>query len=262
MIICVSIVILFWLLAKSFVRTQQNILDWHEEKFLQELTLSKNEKAYIQGCIDMSWLELTRPLISLWDPFICRLSFMNFSHEVHDNTVNSKRFAYGSVVYPSRAFELARPVLQEHQIQLPEQPSGNFCFGGLGWDLEQNYLKVYFRYFNFEKLNEEWKKLVNSNRECEKQGIIAWTFNKDHVLCETKVYRYPRHVNITSMFTTSRGEVLQHDQAPNESSSNWNGKLNQKGWDIIDTYKKNNYEVDTVAYKDRDHFTLYFPMIQ
>lgn len=258
-IFLLSILLLGILWSLRFRKYQEDLFDWHCTEFFPfHKRFTKLELEYIKHCIQISWYEFFKPFLLLWDEMILNLSFFSYSHRVEASKVNSTRIAYGSLVAPSSAYSYAKRVLKERNITLPFPPGGNFMFNGLGWDFENGHFKVYYRYWDSAKLLPQYKKLITSNETYLKQGLISWTYNQDGVLIETKIYCYPEHEREAHLFSDQRHDI-QKDCKKNNSFI-WGDYINKTGRDIMMKYGEKNYVLDTITVKDKDHFTLYFPM--
>jgi len=243
--------------SRRLLNYQKEIFRWHCEKVYPfDKKMSKKELKYVQDCIEISWWECLRPLFLFWDEMLPRLSFFCYSQRVDGDKMNKSRMAYGSLMRPGATYEFAKPVLEERKIQLPLQPGGNLAFGGLGWDIEEGHLKVYYRFHDFQKLPEVYKKLMTDGGTdtCAPQGILSWTF-QGSALIETKVYRYPSSEKEAHLYSATRKDV----QTDCSMDDTWQDKVNEKGQEIIALYGEKKLYLDTITVKDKDHFTLYFP---
>lgn len=258
-IIVVFVLFVFLLVWIRRIRKyQEDLFRWHcQEIYPFDKRLSKTELKYIRNCISISWWESFRLFFVLWDPIIPRLSFFTYSQRVQKNKVNKSRVAYGSTVRPALAYRYALKVLEERCIQPPLQPDDNLIFYGLGWDIEEGHLKLYYRFLDFDILNDEYKKLERKgSAKYSRSGLLSWTFDSNNKVLETKLYRYPLDELEAHMFSSIRADR----QVDCKKDSSWKDKINEIGQKIVAKYGEGNYLLDTITIKDKDHFTLYFPM--
>ena len=236
---------------------------WHCRNFYPfKKRMTSTERRYLKVCF-----ELFDDFQEVSETGFKKFSSFSYSHRVQGEQVNSSRIAYGSVENPEAAQEAAAPVLKERGIVLPSDvvDSENARFGGLGWDIEENQFKVYFRWLGLGALPGELTDLVKDiNLEEHRQGcLISYTF-LDDTLEESKVYLYPQVerelpegvANETWMVTSKRGLVHQYDLY---YPSNWGARLNKTGRDIVAKYRTRQQTLDTINYTDENDFTLYFP---
>lgn len=274
MIIVIGIVLLLivlvptlymWISGTKFVRKQKHIYEWHCENFFPfDKKFTDNEKKYVQKCIELSKYELFRPFLVAWDQLIERLSFFAYSHKVNKDQVNSTRIAFGSVIMPEVAESLALQVVKERGIKLPDCTKGsNLIFGGLGWDFQEKTFRVYYRFKNYSKLPKRLQKLGTDSVDWLKPGLVSWVYNDKGVIVEEKVYRYDKVEKRTQMMTSKRPKIDQFDCPVGDQylQAKWKQRVNKTGKDIIDHYEHCGYLLDTIAFEDTDHFTLYFPMV-
>lgn len=236
---------------------------WHCRNFYPfRKKLTYAERQYLKRCF-----ELFDDFHEVSETGFEQFSSFSYSHRVTGDRVNSSRLAYGSVENPEAARQAALPVLEEREIELPgEIWEGEASrFGGLGWDLENNLFKVYFRWLALSKLPEAVKSLVEDldlskhREEC----LLSFSYSHNQPV-EKKVYLYPKEerelpegvANVTWMVTDRRGLVSQYDLY---YPSNWASRLNRTGRDIVSKYRARGQTLDTINYTDENSFTLYFP---
>lgn len=236
---------------------------WHCRNFYPfKKNMTSAERKYLKACFEMfdDFQEVSETGFKKFSSF-------SYSHRVQGERVNSSRIAYGSVENPEAAQKAAEPVLKQRGIVLPPEVVGsrNARFGGLGWDIEERQFKVYFRWLGLDALPGELAELVKDIEleEHRPECLISYTY-VDNQLDESKVYLYPQVerelpegvANETWMVTSKRGLVHQYDLY---YPSNWGGKLNKAGRDIIAKYRTRQQTLDTINYTDENDFTLYFP---
>ncbi|MBT9587306.1 hypothetical protein IV102_28445 [bacterium] len=239
------------------------LFQWHCRNFFRfRRYLSGAEKDYLETCF-----ALAQGFEEVSESGYSHFSYYSYSHRVDGELVNSSRLAYGSVCHPGPAWQAARPVLAERSLTLPDffvnNPVSNFY--GLGWDLLERQFKVYFRVTQLTQLPAEVATLIGPRRleDHREEGLVSYTY-VDNQLSETKVYLYPRlSVELPEgvrgeayMMTDRRGTVPQYDVA---SSASWIDKINPAGQGIVRLYQELDETLDTIAYTDPDHYTLYFP---
>jgi hypothetical protein len=251
---------LFFFWVKRFQQKQKDFYKWHCENiypFHERLT--QKEQDYIYNCISLSWYECFNFFYILFDEMILDLSFFSYSHRVKNTKVNSSRIYYGSLAAPQQAFIYAQSVIKERKIKLPFLPQGNYSFGGLGWDCQENHFKVYYRFFDKTKLPDSYQKLILPG-EYYPQGIISWTFNKKGNLLEKKVYCYPKKENCkkTYLFSKKRFQI-QKDCKYQENINQDTDRLNETGKLICAKYGEKGIFLDTFTFENENDFTLYFP---
>ena len=236
---------------------------WHCRNlypFKKKMTVA--ERRYLKACF-----ELLEDFRETSESGFEKFSSFTYSHRVKGSEVNSSRIAYGSVEKPTEALAAAQPVLEERGITGLSEISENdkARFGGLGWDIEENQFKVYYRWMGLSELPDILAPLVKDidltkhREEC----LLSFTY-LDNALEEKKVYLYPKEesdlpdgvANETWMVTSKRGLVHQYDLY---YPSNWASKLNKAGQAIVAKYAGLRQRLDTITYQNEDDFTLYFP---
>lgn len=224
--------------------------------------MTSAERQYLKSCFEMfdDFREVSETGFKKFSSF-------SYSHRVQGDKVNSSRIAYGSVENHEAAQEAARPILEERGIALPPGvlDSERSRFGGLGWDIEENQFKVYFRWLGLASLPADLSALMDNIEVSDHRDecLVSYTY-VDNSLDESKVYLYPKTerdlpdgvANETWMVTDKRGLVRQYDLF---YPSNWGGKLNKTGRDIVKKYRSRKQALDTINYTDENDFTLYFP---
>lgn len=237
----------------SVVHYHRHLFQWHCRNFFKfRRHLSPCEKDYLESCFALAdgYSEVSETGYS-------HFSYYSYSHRVAGTAVNSSRLAYGSVTRPAQAWEAAVPVLEERGVVVPEffLRSDVSRFYGLGWDILERQFKVYFRVVKMAALPSELLGLAGSLEGQREEGLVSYTYT-DGALSESKVYLYPLdRVGEARMVTSERGTVLQHDLG----GANVTLDLNEEGVRILKTYRELGEPLDTIAWSDRDHFTVYFP---
>ncbi len=236
---------------------------WHNRTFFPfRKNLSSQEKGYIEACFGL--LEDFRETS---ETGFTRFSSFSYSHRVLGDQVNSSRLAYGSVTKPQAAREAAQPVLRERGIRLAsfyeEHPAVRF--GGLGWDIEQDQFKLYFRVLDLGQLPPDLGEVLGRVKPPphHPEGLVSFTYTGSR-LSEKKVYLYPEEgrelppdvVGEAWMVTDQRGLVHQYDLC---YPSQWASQINRHGQALVAKYLERRQTLDTIVYQDADHFTLYFP---
>lgn len=244
----------------KFLNYHKHIFSWHCRHFFNfEEHMTKTELDYLDACF-----HLTKAYVEVSETGFEHFSFFTYSHRVKGTTVNSSRIAYGSVAHPDEAWEPAKPVLKERDIVLPPGWEDN-RFYGLGWDIEKGQFKVYFRTLDWRKVPPDLSPLIEGYSWDEHRGeaLISMTYEGNEVV-ERKVYLYPKEASEderirgkAKMITSRRGEVMQDDLAPEQDIPY---ELNETGQKIVDLYDEElEEELDTIAFKNSEDFTLYFP---
>ncbi len=147
-------------------------------------------------------------------------------------------------------------VFKEKNIKCELFPDHNLDFGGLGWDIQNNHFKVYFRFYNFKKLSETYKHLLADMNNNSPSGLLSITYMGNKIV-ERKIYYYPKNEMVAKVKSQFREEKQQDCNKEIE----WKNKLDRIGKHIVKKYKNNHYELDTITYKDKHNYTLYFPLI-
>lgn len=257
-IVLALIVLPSYLWVRRLVRYQQDLFTWHcQEIYPFHERLSTTELEYIEGCIRHSYWEVLRTPFSLWDPLLSKLSFFSYSQRIAKNKVNKSRIAYGATILPSQVYPLALKVINERGLK-PPKLNDDITFYGLGWDIEEGHLKVYYRFNDIRKIPDEFQLLTKtSTDEYLDQGLISWIYSKDNTILERRIYRYPKSGEEAHLISDRRMDR----QVDSKVDDKWKDQINQEGRDILALYGRHNHLLDTITMKDKDHFTLYFPTI-
>lgn len=236
---------------------------WHCRNFYPfKKNMTVAERRYLKACF-----ELLEEFRETSETGFEKFSSFTYSHRVKGDKVNSSRIAYGSVERPEEALAAALPVIRERGITIPADlaSSPKARFGGLGWDIEDDQFKVYYRWLGLGNLPDSLAPLVKDIDlgEHREECLLSFTY-VNNALDEKKVYLYPKTerelpagvANETWMVTSKRGLVHQYDLY---YPSNWAAKLNKAGRDIVAKYRSRRQGLDTITYVNEDDFTLYFP---
>lgn len=249
-------------MARGLLRSyHERLFEWHCHRFYPlDRKLSALERRYLQTCFELcaDYTEAARTGST-------HFSYYTFSHRVRGANVNSSRFAYGSITHPDDACRPAVAVCDERGIDLLARLEGA-DFYGLGWDFAAGHFKVYGFLSDLKSLPAHLAALVANQRvELCGEGLVSWTY-RGNELAEEKVYVYPelletdgsrtRVARSALMITTGRGLVRQDDVS---NPDNWLERLNPAGREIVAAYRELGEDLDTIAYRDPDNFTLYFP---
>jgi hypothetical protein len=240
----------------SILNYHRFLFQWHCRHFFRfRAHLTRAEMDYLETCFG-----LARDFDEVSEFGFERFSYYTYSHRVDGDQVNSSRLAYGSVQRPAPALQAARPVLAHRAVALPdfflENPHSHFY--GLGWDFIEEQFKVYFRVTRLGELPPAERALITgvSLDQHFPEGLVSFTYTRNE-LSESKVYVYPRQGAAARMRTDRRGEVTQVDVA--QSHEEWRERLSEPGRRILQLYSERNETLDTIAFQDREHYTLYFP---
>ncbi len=237
----------------------RSLFQWHCRNFFNfRRHLSVTEKAYLEKCFSIA-TKSDQVSEGGYEHF----SYYTYSHRVKGESVNSSRMAYGSVDHPDVAFTAAQPVLHERGLILP-QGLAEHPFYGLGWDIEDELFKVYFRTLDWRELPPLLAELVvdynwNDHRP---EALLSLTFQQNQLI-ERKIYLYPKDEDTPEgtlgralMITDTRGVVTQSDLSPSREIPY---DLNEIGQKILAAYQEIGEGLDTIAYEAKDNYTLYFP---
>jgi len=238
----------------------RSLFQWHCRHFFNfRRKMHRTEKDYLEVCF-----RLPDDFKEVSEGGYEHFSYYTFSHRVKGKEVNSSRIAYGSVLHPEPAYQAAGPVLEHRGIVVSEALEQNTKFYGLGWDMEEDQFKVYFRTLDWTQLHPEFRDMGQGYDPAEhlKEALISVTFSGGTEM-ERKLYLYPNEDNLPSgvqgfarMITDRRGEVAQEDVGPGKVSQY---TFNETGREIIEKYAEIGETLDTVAYKSENDYTLYFP---
>ncbi len=250
----------------SLLAYHQRLFDWHCQNFFRfDRHLTETEFSYFLHCANLAeaYVE-TSPAGST------HLSYYTYSHRIRHREVNSTRMAMGSIENADKAWPMALKVLLERGIESKILPDSVFSFYGLGWDFHAGHFKLYFYIQDISKLPQHWQHLhaaaIGSENQTDEdmlaEGLVSFTYRGTEI-CEEKLYVYPKEAprmpgaqRQALMSTTERAVVPQYDV---ENIDDWYDRLNASGKHIVDLYRTLNEPLDTLAYKDREDFTLYFP---
>lgn len=247
-------------MSNVFSAYHRDLFQWHEKRFFPfSRHLNAVEMDYLETCFDLAETLEERSASGY-----SQYSYFSFSHRVRGGQVNSSRLAYGSLRYPEKARAAAEPVLKHRGVgRLPAEG----VFYGLAWDLEAGHFKVYLL-SDLEGVSGELLELGRiEDFPLRSEALLSFTYI-DGQLIEQKVYRFPRETRETLrslppgsagralMRTDRRGVVAQYDVS---DPGRWRERLSPVGHSIMDAYAEIGESLDTLAYQDRDNFTLYFP---
>ena len=259
-----------WFMQKKVTQIHRDFFQWYCDNFypLRE-HMTDAELTYLQTCFHLAEVFAEVPHDSGYDEY----SYFTYSLRVKGTEVNASRFAFGSVVNPIETQEAALSVLEERQVPLDPYflNDPNSCFYGLGWDFEAHQFKVYFRILDFSTLPfPSLLALLELALPPEKrrdEGLVSFTYMGQEIV-EEKVYAYPlpetkKYHDLfpgtkgrVVMATSKRGNITQYDVS---TTKLWRMKLNATGREIVDTFTRKGYTLDTITMQDQDNFTLYFP---
>jgi hypothetical protein len=251
---------IIYLTCQRFVKNNIKVYEWHCKNIYPfNKKLTDIEQEYIKKCIEISYCEIFRPFYFYNDPFIKRLSYFTYSHKSENNNINSSRLAYGSVIYPNSVYIYAKEVLKERKIKCEIEPNNNYIFGGLGWDIQNGHFKIYFRFINHKNLSPEYKKLLPVNlKNIWDSGLLSITYDINGNIVEKKIYSYSKDEMVAELKSDKRHDVQKESRNENNK---WETKLSNGGCKILKMYEKNGYKLDTITFKNKMNYTLYFPMI-
>ncbi len=266
LLIIILIILLLISLCVYLIIFQKKFYRWYCIHFFNfDKYLNDFEKDYINFCINISFLEILR-ILYFNDQLSNKLSFFTYSHSIENKNINSGRLSYGSTILDKYLYQKAKPILKLRNIKLPLLLNNNLKFYGLGWDFGKETFRIYLRFYNFNLLSKKYQKLSYQQYNLLNTGLIAWTYNKNNKLIETKIYRYPKDIlseegshNMVVLSSDMRKYVRQYDI--NHKDKIWKKRINNSGKNIIKIYEKDGYYVDTIAYHNKNRYTLYFPKL-
>ncbi len=244
----------------EMVSYHRSLFRWHCRNFFNfRRQLHTLERDYLETCfrLPQSYKETSE---GGYEHF----SYYTYSHRVKGNTVNSSRIAYGSIAHPDEAYLAAVSVLEHRGLVAPESMSRDNRFYGLGWDIEEDQFKLYFRTLDWSSLKGEFRELAGDHSPTthRKEALLSITYRANEIE-ERKLYLYPlpEHLphgaqGFARMMTDRRGEVGQTDLDPSSTQAHM---FNELGKTIIKKYQEVSEPLDTVAYLNQDDYTLYFP---
>lgn len=229
------------------------LFNWHCQTFFPfRQYLSKPELHYIEGCFELS--EGNNEVTELGQT---DYSHYSYSHELDRWGVNSSRFAVGSLVHAQESFQLAWPVLQKLNLNVPTFLNKNgLMFGGLGWDFSNGIFKFYGRSNAISQVRSPYlQRLLNLYQgPIREDGIVSLSFYGPNPF-ESKVYVHPlTKPNLTYMITDKRGIIPQQDVQLTHVPI----KLKNQEKAIIKKYKQVGELLDTISIRPSGR-TLYFP---
>lgn len=247
----------------SYRDYHRRLFQWHQQTF-GEFSLAACEQDYLDLCFSLAEGYEQRA-----ESGYSQYSYYSYSHRVDGPKVNSSRLAYGLLSHASQTLEAARPVMELRGAVQDRffMESGHSTFYGLGWDFEEEHFKTYFLVDRWDRLSAQLAQLAAVPGEHRPEVLVSFTFCRGERI-EEKVYRYPLESPVTLktlptgsagralMSTSRRGVVPQYDVSDPHS---WLERLNEQGRRIVAAYASIGETLDTVAWTDRDHFTLYFP---
>jgi hypothetical protein len=241
---------------------------FHSENFFDfEKALTASELRYIETCHDVIAWTRTNRFGAETSPFgYEHFSSFSYSHRVDGERANSSRIAFGSVTRPHRVRPAALEVIEERGVTVEplylEHPASFFY--GIGWDVEADEFKVYFRVIHdqFALPSRHARLLDRVAVDIRPEILVSFTFTGDR-LTDEKVYAYPTarsddaaDLQVALMLSSARGLVEQVDV---RDTSRWAGRLNETGRRIIGKYLAFGDALDTIAFQSRESYTLYFP---
>ena len=244
-------------MSGAYRRYHQQLFEWHCETFFPfDERLTWAELDYFEACFSLAegYVEPTRTGYA-------QLSYYSYSHRIDGGQVDSSRVAMGTLAHPDEAWAAAQPVLHERGIDGSAARPQGALFYGLGWSVLARDFKVYFWVPDVHALPERLAVLARPHAlDVRAEGLISFTY-QDGRVSEEKVYLYPNTRTAlghrTMMVTTGRGVVGQHDVEENEDA--WLARLSERGRDIVEKYEDVGESLDTIAFQDAEHCTLYFP---
>lgn len=247
-------------MAWELLTYHRSLFQWHCRHFFNfRRRLHRTEKDYLEACF-----RLPSGYKEISEGGYAHFSYYTYSHRVKGNSVNSSRLAYGSVAHPKEAYQAALPVLEYRGIVTPESMSLNNRFYGLGWDIEEDQFKLYFRTLDWVAMKGEFRELAgnHSPETHRREALLSITYQGGQIE-ERKLYLYPLDEFLPNgvqgfarMMTDRRGEVGQMDLDPSDPRDH---TFNAVGQAIIEKYREVGEPLDTVAYVDENDYTLYFP---
>ena len=162
----------------------------------------------------------------------------------------------GTLYNNKKYFDKAEKILNERNINILNILDENTHFNGIGWDINNNYFKIYFTFDNKDKLPYKFKKLISEDKGKDylNSGIISITY-LNNIEYEEKVYLYKKDSLNAKLLTNLRGVI---NQIYCKYSEYWYNKVNKNEKKIIKIYNKYGYRIDTVNYLDENNYTLYF----
>ena len=247
-------------MAWELLTYHRTLFQWHCRNFFNfRRRLHATETAYLEACF-----RLPTAYSEVSEGGYEHFSYFTYSHRVKGTSVNSSRLAYGSVAHPHEALAAALPVLQHRGLTVPESMTRNNLFYGLGWDIEEDQFKLYFRTLDWAALDDDFRELAggHSPETHRDEALLSITYRRGQ-LEERKLYLYPLDEFVPEgaqgfarMMTDRRGEVEQVDVDPTTAH---NLDFNATGEAVLRKYRALGEPLDTVAYSNAEDFTLYFP---
>ncbi|MBI2373504.1 MAG: hypothetical protein HYV07_05840 [Deltaproteobacteria bacterium] len=248
-------------MSLRLARYHVHLFEWHSRTFHPfDEVLSDLELDYLDASFHMADKADERPRTGYR-----HFSYYTYSHRVAGTGVNSTRLAYGTLSKPKQLWPKAKLVIEERGLDLERAlpRHEDLGFYGLGWDLAAAQLKVYFRVPDVLALPGSYADLLTLRPAVHRaEGLVSASFVGPEMV-ERKVYFYPlgddtedRSLRTVLMSTTARGRIAQLDVPGSDA---WRSELSPPGQHIVDLYASIGESLDTIAFDDPDHFTLYFP---
>lgn len=235
------------------ISRRQEIFDWHCENFYNwKDSLKEEELDAINYCISLGR-----------EPYLYGfLSNFSFSHRVYGSKPIAHRISFGTANFGNNFTSYINRIAKKRNINLYKAFNNNFIqeFNGIAFDSSTSEIKFY-ALVPKEKLKDifpdlyevdfELKNIIVNQKGC---GIVSVSIS-DNIVLERKIY-YVSDI-VTAMVTNKRGVVLQYNA--NNNREPWYEKINEKGKEIVDTYKnKFNIDLDTVNFSSHHNYTIYF----
>jgi hypothetical protein len=115
------------------------------------------------------------------------------------------------------------------------------------------------KYINHNILSPEYKKLLPFNlKKIWESGLLSITYDINGNILEKKIYSYPKDEMVAELKSDKRYDIQKESRNENNK---WETKLSDDGCKILKMYEKSGYKLDTITFKNKMNYTLYFPML-
>lgn len=265
-IILVIILLLYIYLAiYNYYKTKHKYYEKEYHKDNRKLT--NIEEQYVNICLKLAPIQHIYGIINkiigkIIDNYCDRLSFITYSHRIENEKINNSSYVMGGYLFTNILEKYANRILKEKNINIKEDikiKNREIIFYGLGFDFKEDYIKVYYRFNNWNKLeidkNDKLNELNKDNKFNNKPGLIGITY-KNNKLKDIKLYELKTDKE-TELISKNRKEKQINIKCENDIKLLLK-KINKLGKDIIEKNRKENIYLDTYNYRNLNNYILYF----
>lgn len=250
-IIIIILNIFIYITIYNYYITKHNYYKKEYHKYNSNLTDS--EKKYINICLILSPIQYIYGIINKIKGNYCdKLSFITYSHRINGENINNSSYVMGGYVLTDILEKYANNILEERFINIKKDinvKNTEIIFYGLGFDFKENYIKIYYRFNNWNKLNIDNNNKLNllnkNNIFNNKPGLIGINY-KNNIINEIKLYKLNTDIE-TELISKNRYDKQINIKCENDIN-NLLKKINKRGREIIEKNKKYNIYLDTYNY--------------